>query len=228
MEKLLAVAEAQSIASGMVAEIRALPVRNTSSERAIRRQTSRHLRKASPELVLDVARELLQRYGQRWLACELIQSHRAALERIGEAELEEFGRGMDSWESVDSFARTLAGPAWLRGQVPDELIHRWAQSDDRWWRRAALVSTVALNVRSRGGTGDVPRTLEVCRFLVADYDDMVAKAMSWALRELVPHDREAVSEFLTEHEDVLAARVKREVRNKLTTGLKNPKRQGER
>ena len=86
-----------------------------------------------------------------------------------------------------------------------------------------LVSTVGLNVRSRGGCGDVPRTLGVCWLLVDDYDDMVVKAMSWALRELVKHDPDAVREFLSEHEDVLAARVKREVMNKLTTGLKNPR-----
>lgn len=48
--------------------------------------------------------------------------------------------------------------------------------------------------------------------------------LSWALRALVVHDPEAVEAFLVEHEDVLAARVKREVRNKLTTGLKNPKK----
>ena len=33
-----------------------------------------------------------------------------------------------------------------------------------------------------------------------------------------------VNRFLAEYEDRLAARVKREVRNKLTTGLKNPRR----
>jgi 3-methyladenine DNA glycosylase AlkD len=84
------------------------------------------------------------------------------------------------------------------------------------------VSTVALNVRSRGGTGDVPRTLAVCRLLVDDDDDMVVKAMSWALRELVVHDPDAVRAFLRAHGDALAARVKREVTNKLRTGLKNP------
>ena len=65
----------------------------------------------------------------------------------------------------------------------------------------------------------------MCRLLVDDSDDMVVKAMSWALRELVVHDPDAVNEFLDEHGDVLAARVRREVRNKLATGLKNPKRQ---
>lgn len=51
---------------------------------------------------------------------------------------------------------------------------------------------------------------------------MVVKALSWALRVLVAHDPDAVRKFLEENEEVLAARVKREVLNKLTTGLKNP------
>jgi 3-methyladenine DNA glycosylase AlkD len=169
-----------------------------------------------------VAGELLRNHGQRGLACELIKNHKSAFERVGEAELEVFGQGINSWGSVDVFARILAGPAWLSGQVPDELIHKWARSEDQWWRRTALVSTVALNIRSQGGYGDTPRTLKICRLLVDDSDDMVVKAMSWALRALVVHNPEAVRGFLSEYEDVLAARVKREVRNKLMTGLKNP------
>jgi len=50
----------------------------------------------------------------------------------------------------------------------------------------------------------------------------VVKAMSWALRALVAHDPGALQSFLDDYEDVLAARVKREVNNKLRTGLKNP------
>jgi len=107
--------------------------------------------------------------------------------------------------------------------VPDQLIHRWAGSPDRWWRRTALVCTVALNNKARGGNGDTERTLAVCRLLLSDRDDMVVKAMSWALRELAKRDPEAVRWFLAEHANDLAARVVREVRNKLATGLKNPK-----
>ena len=61
--------------------------------------------------------------------------------------------------------------------------------------------------------------------LAADREDMVQKALSWALRVIIWHDAEAVQAFLDEHDDHLAARVKREVRAKLTTGLKNPRRQ---
>jgi 3-methyladenine DNA glycosylase AlkD len=130
------------------------------------------------------------------------------------------GRGIDSWGAVDPFAVYLAGPAWRERQVPDSLVHRWALSESRWWRRAALVSTVALNTKARGGSGDVARTIEVCRMLAGDHDDMVVKALSWALR----HDPDAVRQFLDEYNGLLAARVKREVRSKLKTGLKNPPR----
>jgi 3-methyladenine DNA glycosylase AlkD len=79
-------------------------------------------------------------------------------------------------------------------------------------------------VRARGGRGDVARTLAVCRQVVDDRDDMVVKALSWALRSLVEWDRSAVSAFLAQHEDTLAGRVKREVTSKLRTGRKNPER----
>ncbi|MFC2029927.1 DNA alkylation repair protein [Chloroflexota bacterium] len=214
--------DVRGIAAEIDAEICALPTKNTPSVRAVRCRYSHSLRDADRELILDLARELIEDYDHRWLAYELIACHRAAFRGLREAELVELGQGVNSWGSVDAFARILAGPAWLQWQVPDGLIHSWARSGDRWWRRAAVVSTVALNARSHGGQGDVLRTLVVCRLLVTDQDDLVVKAMSWALRELIPHDPEAVQGFLHEYEGILAARVKREVKNKLSTGLKNP------
>ena len=66
--------------------------------------------------------------------------------------------------------------------------------------------------------------LAVCEILADDRDDMVVKALSWALRVLTPHDPTAVQHFLTTNHHRLAARVKRETHNKLTTGLKNPRK----
>ena len=60
--------------------------------------------------------------------------------------------------------------------------------------------------------------------LVKDRDDMVVKALSWALRELAKRDSKSVREFLAEHEHELAPRVLREVNNKLEFGLKNARR----
>ena len=61
----------------------------------------------------------------------------------------------------------------------------------------------------------------ICEVLHADRDEMVVKALSWALRSLVAHDATAVRSFLAEHESTLAARVKREVGKKLATGRKS-------
>ena len=160
----------------------------------------------------------------RFVAYELVCYNKPAPRCLSENELELLGRGISSWEDVDTFSCYLAGPAWRQHQVPDELIHRWARSDDRWWRRAAVVCTVALNNKARGGSGDTPRTLEVCRILVSDRDDMVVKAMSWSLRELSRRDPQSVRAFLLENKGMLAPRVVREVNTKLTTGLKNPHR----
>jgi 3-methyladenine DNA glycosylase AlkD len=53
---------------------------------------------------------------------------------------------------------------------------------------------------------------------------MVVKAMSWALREVGRQNPAAAAGFVDAHADVLAPRVLREVRNKLQTGLKNPRK----
>jgi 3-methyladenine DNA glycosylase AlkD len=214
----------KSLASQIDAELRLLPVLNTPGGREIRRKYSKKLKQASPEFILNLAKELIEVYSHRWIAYELVRGHPQTFRNLGAIELETLGKGINSWWTCDAFARTLAGPAWLCGQITDELIHSWALSENFWWRRAALVSTVALNVRSQGGKGDVPRTLAVCTLLVDDPQDMVVKAMSWALRELVVHDPAAVRRFLQEHATTLTPRVKREVENKLQTGLKNPKK----
>lgn len=221
-------ADPKEMAIAILNEIRALKLPNAPQMREVRRRYSLALRENDPEFVLNVAREILSDSDHRWLAAELILTHPSALGLIGEKELLEFGRGMSHWGDVDAFAGLLAGRVWREGQVSDALIHGWAGSEDRWWRRAALVATVPLNRRASGGTGDTDRTLAVCRLLVADRDDMVVKALSWALRDLSVRDPEAVEAFLLEYENILAARVKREVRNKLRTGLKNPQRQQKR
>jgi 3-methyladenine DNA glycosylase AlkD len=212
------------LASAFDVEHRALAVHVTNTERAICRKYSNMIQKAPAEYVLAFGRILLFTHGHRWQAYELIAGHQAAFQRLGADELEELGQGINSWWTTDSFARTLSGPAWRDGLVGDELFVRWAGSPDLWWRRAALVSTVAFNVRSLGGKGDTLKTLAICRMLVDDHEDMVVKGLSWALRMLVSFDPQAVEGFLKEFDQVLAGRVKREVGSKLRTGLKNPRR----
>ncbi|MGD2248850.1 MAG: DNA alkylation repair protein [Candidatus Methanofastidiosia archaeon] len=208
----------KTLAAQINAHLRFLPSdARTKQIRDVRKIYSKKIKKAPAEKVVTLVKKLLFEYGHRFVPYELLFYHGSALQSLNAKEVEELGTGINSWSSTDIYAHFVAGPAWREHQISDAMVHKWAHSSTRWWRRAALVSTVYLK-------GDVSRTLEVCRMLVDDYDDMVVKALSWALRELIQYDREAVINFLEEYKDVLAARVKREVKNKLTTGLKNPKK----
>ncbi len=210
--------DAASLADEIDRRIRALPDASTPPVRRLRQEYSARLRHADARTVLAVAGALVSRH--RWVAYELLYHHPSRLAGLGIEDVARLGRGIDGWNAVDAFARYISGPAWQRGFISDADIHRWAASPDRWWRRAALVSTVPLNLRAAGGTGDTCRTLAVCALLIEDDDDMVVKALSWALRELVRWDPEAVRGFLDDHHRSLAPRIQREVRAKLETGRK--------
>ena len=139
------------------------------------------------------------------------------------AALQRFGRGMSDWDEVDCFAIYLSGPAWQKRRIADSVVHGWARSNDRWWRRAALVSTVPLNSRAHGGAGDARRTLRVCRMLEADRDPMIVKAVVvGASRARQARSADRCANSSSERGEALAPLVRREVRNKLDTGLKNP------
>ncbi|MGC9333891.1 MAG: hypothetical protein ACP5JJ_07080, partial [Anaerolineae bacterium] len=89
-------ASVASLARSIDSEIRALPLQNTPSTRAVRRRYSRRLRDADPDFVLALAHELLESYGLRGEAYELVAAHRRAFRCLSEVELEELGGGIDS------------------------------------------------------------------------------------------------------------------------------------
>ena len=205
-----------------VAAARALPVKSAEPMRAVRVALSRKLKSAAPPDVVAAAR-MLKAAGLDWFGWELIYAHKPTLKSIDIRTVEAMGQGMDSWYDTDGFGMILAGPAWVYGRIADADVKRWAKSKDMWWRRAALVAATGLNNKTRGGTGDAKRTLAIVSMMIDEREDMIVKAVSWALRMLAPWDPKAVEAFVAEHEDRLAARVKREVRSKLRTGYKNPK-----
>lgn len=191
--------------------------------RAVLRTYRKQLKGESGEAVYKVAAALLKQgiTECRHFAYELLGGHAEARSLLNATRLEQLGKGVDNWASVDVFCCELAGQAWREGQITDARVYRWARSSDLWWRRVAVVATIPLNTRSRGGTGDSERTLEVCGLLLDDKEAMVQKAISWALRELVHWDRAGVELFLEENAERVSALVRREVMRKLTTGKKN-------
>lgn len=156
----------------------------------------------------------------RQVAYELLDARRDTVALLDRPALEALGQGLDNWASVDTFGVLLTGRALRLGRIGEADLLDWARAPDRWWRRLALVSTIGWNQRSRGGRGEVAGTLRVCASLLDDRDDMVVKALSWALRGLAPWDPEAVRGFLDAHAGRVASRARREVLTKLNTGTK--------
>lgn len=214
--------DAEDLAAEIQAGIRALPRHYTPEIRELRKAWSAKLKSAPAAEVIALAQALAARLPQeiKWVAYELVRHHRGAYDAVSQAELESFVQHLESWYAVDAFGTILLGPLWAKGRAADDLITGWTASPNRWLRRLALVATVGLNAE----VGDPARTLPICRALAADRDDMVEKALSWALRFLSQREKAAVESFMAEMGDALPARVRREVRVKLATGRKTARR----
>lgn len=176
-----------------------------------------------PPVLLEFAKELVK---TKILECNqvaflLLWKNKNALRLIKLKDIEELGENIDNWVTVDTLSILVSGWAWREKQITNEDVLNWLNSESRWWRRTAVVSTVTLNLKARGGTGDAQRTLLICEKVVDDRDDMIVKALSWALRELSKSDKPAVEDFMAKYDSRLAGRVRKEVYTKLETGRKN-------
>jgi len=172
---------------------------------------------------IALCKELVKRdiFECQVIAYELIGRNKKLLNALSYKDLMDLWRNLDNWASVDHYTVGIFGVLWGKGVVNDQHIEKLLTSDNFWDRRVAVVSTVALNLKSRGGTGDTPRTISVCEKVVDDREDLIRKALSWALRELSKRDPQAVRDFLDKYQNRLAGLVIREVNHKLDFGTKN-------
>jgi uncharacterized protein (DUF952 family)/3-methyladenine DNA glycosylase AlkD len=223
--ELLASSEsAEALASAVTARLRSGELADLAALRRARRELQKRLRGAPPGLVIELGAALVASGapGARVFGSELVRDHPGAIAALRVREVKRLAGALASWSDVDVFACMIAGQAFRGGSLADAELARWSRSRDRWWRRAALVATVPLNVAAQGGSGDARRTLRVCARLLRDRDDMVVKALSWALRALAEREPRAVRDFVRARRDELAPRALREVERKLRTGRKNP------
>jgi hypothetical protein len=212
----------EEIVEEIVAQVEGTPLRNAPALRALRREYSKRMEAAPARDVMKIASALIaHRRVPRFIGDELIASRPDAMRILSLTQL--WVRAFRAGTRLIVLHAISPVPRWCEGHVEDKAIVAWARSKDRWWRRAALVSTVRLNVKARGGRGDARRTLRICTLLIDDRDEMITKALSWDLRALARRDPDAVRHFVDENEARLPALVRREVRHKLATGRKNPK-----
>jgi len=188
----------------------------------ILKEVLKELKKEPPERTINLVKQLIDSkiLENVQLAYEILDKHQKAFAALTAKETLEIRTGQDNWVLVDYYAGLIAGPKWRDGILKNEVLYNWLESENFWDRRTAVVCTVALNQKARGGTGDPKRTLDICKRIITDKNDMVAKALSWALRELAKRETEPVIQFIEDYKNVLPKRVLREVGRKLETGRK--------
>ncbi len=195
----------------------------TPDEREVLKKLKTKIKDFSSRQKIDLAIDLVEQniFECQHIAYELIRREKETRKSLTREDFTKLAKNLDNWVSVDTFSVYIGGFLWQNGILKDGDILQWTQSENRWKRRMSLVCTVGLNQKSHGGKGDPGRTIMICKALASDKDDMVVKALSWALRELSKRDKDIVQEFIEQYQHVLHKKVFREVNNKLTKGTKN-------
>jgi 3-methyladenine DNA glycosylase AlkD len=94
------------------------------------------------------------------------------------------------WDTVDGLVNAAVSPLCRRFEA-SWLIDEWSESGDIWLVRAAIG-----HQRGWKRDTDVPRVLQLCDRHWGNSEFFVAKAIGWALRDLVRIDPDAVRRFL--------------------------------
>jgi 3-methyladenine DNA glycosylase AlkD len=99
---------------------------------------------------------------------------------------------IDDWDLVDLGAWEVLGRSLV--DRPRDVLDELAGSDDPWRRRSAITATFAFIRR-----GELDDTYRIAERLLDDEQDLVRKAVGWALRNAGDHDPDRLRAFLDAH-----------------------------
>lgn len=122
-------------------------------------------------------------------------------DRLGPEEIDRFERWLvdglcDNWAAVDSLCPHAVGVVLRNHPEVAPRIRAWADSPNRWARRASAVTLVLL--LRKGEYLDL--AYEIAEVLFADKsDDLVQKGNGWMLREAGGTDPDRLARFLLSH-----------------------------
>jgi 3-methyladenine DNA glycosylase AlkD len=103
---------------------------------------------------------------------------------------------VSSWADHDALVHNLIGPMIARDDARTKRLCRWAQSSDRWHRRAASVALIR-SVRDANRRSSAMKDVEkISTLLLNDRDDIVQKGLGWLLRESAKADAKATVPLL--------------------------------
>jgi 3-methyladenine DNA glycosylase AlkD len=105
------------------------------------------------------------------------------------------GTYITNWATCDSFCNHAVGDFIEKYPVFIEDLKHWAQSENRWVRRAAAVSLI---VPAKHGKF-LKNVIEISDLLLIDKDDMVQKGYGWLLKEASRKNQTVVHDFVVKN-----------------------------
>ena len=101
-------------------------------------------------------------------------------------------KNINNWDLVDLSAPNIAGNYLL--DKPKKILYKFAESDNLWKKRIAIVSTYAF-IREN----QLKDTYNIAMLLLKDKHDLIHKAVGWMLREAGKRDTSALESFIKKH-----------------------------
>jgi 3-methyladenine DNA glycosylase AlkD len=115
--------------------------------------------------------------------------------QFGDREFRKFEGWLDrisSWADHDSLVHCLIAPCVVAEPSRIKKVLSWANSPDRWHRRAACVAMIR-GARIRMFFAEI---VKLSNSLLTDPDDMVQKGLGWLLRETAKYDPKRTVPYL--------------------------------
>lgn len=99
---------------------------------------------------------------------------------------------VNNWNLVDASAPYLVGH--YLAEKDKSILAEWAQSENIWIRRIAIVSTLYF-IRQNNC---IP-TIQIAKQLLGDDQDLIHKATGWMLREVGKKNIDTLKQFIRDH-----------------------------
>ena len=154
------------------------------------------------DLPLEALKKLLvsKIHEHRHAALEILVAQFEAATLAGQSSVYRFylanTAGINNWDLVDTSAPYIVGEYLLKR--PRAILRKLAKSRNLWERRIAIVATFAF-IRA----GDTADTFAIAQMLLGDEQELIHKAVGWALREAGKHSPQQLTEFLMANYDAL-------------------------
>lgn len=101
-------------------------------------------------------------------------------------------RYINNWDLVDATCPRIVGDYLL--DKPRDPLYDFANSNDLWKKRIAIISTLTLIRNS-----EYEDTIKISEILLNDTHDLIHKAVGWMLREIGNRSKETEVKFLNEY-----------------------------